>query len=247
MKRRLWFLNIVLIAILVMLGTRFRTVRDASRERAAKNLNQRVVAEKAPVLPKVPPVPPVTAANYVDVAIKMLLSRDRNPTVILDPVVPPPEKPMPPLPTAYGAMFFGEPAIILSASGKDQRSYRKGDTIGEFKLVDFDNQSIRFEWDGKTIDRRLDEIMAQPSQVAQSKAPAAGSTGGAAAPPPAKPASNVTTVGGSSSNGPGVEVGGGSKACVAGDTSPPGAVRDGYKKVEAATPFGKSCQWVPAQ
>ena len=113
MKRRLWFLNQILLALLAVIAVRFQQVRQEALERAARNLNQPIKPEPMPPLPPVTAPAPLVAANYADVAIRMLLSRDRNPAVILDPVVPPPVKPMPPLPVAYGAMFFGEPSIIL--------------------------------------------------------------------------------------------------------------------------------------
>ena len=155
MKRRLWFLNIVLVALLALIVVRFQQVRQQLQDRAARNLNQVVKPVLMPPLPATAAPAPAVAANYADVAIKMLFSRDRNPTVILDPVAPPPVKPMPPLPVAYGAMFFGEPGIILglpNAKGS-QRTYRKGEVIGDFKLVNFDNTNIAFEWDGKIVER----------------------------------------------------------------------------------------------
>ena len=42
---------------------------------------------------------------------------------------------------------------------------------------------------------------------------------------------------------PGVDVGEGLKGCQVGDSTPAGAVVDGYRKVIAQTPFGGSCRW----
>jgi hypothetical protein len=238
MKRRLWLLNLILIALLAVIAVRFQQVRQETLERAAQNLNQAVKPEQMPPLPAVAAPAPLAAVNYADVAIRMLFSRDRNPAVILDPVVPPPEKPMPPLPVAYGAMFFGEPSIILSLPNAkaSQRIYRKGEVIGEFKLVSFDAQQIVFEWDGKTIERRLDQIMAKPSDAPQE---IAAST--------AKPATTTVAPATTSSTGPGAANGDGNRACVAGDTSPAGAVVDGYRKLETTTAFGRACRWEPVK
>jgi hypothetical protein len=41
----------------------------------------------------------------------------------------------------------------------------------------------------------------------------------------------------------GKDNGGGVRMCVAGDTTPPGTVVDGYKKVETMNMFGKTCMW----
>jgi len=37
------------------------------------------------------------------------------------------------------------------------------------------------------------------------------------------------------------------RSCVAGDQSPNGAVKDGYRKVVVPGPFGPSCHWEPAK
>ena len=48
---------------------------------------------------------------------------------------------------------------------------------------------------------------------------------------------------GSASQGPGVDTGGGIRACTAGDSAAPGTVSDGYRKIVSETPFGKVCRW----
>ena len=238
MKRRLWFLNLVLIALLVVIGARFQQLRQETLQRAVQNLNQPVKPEQMPALPSVTAPAPLAAVNYADVAIRMLFSRDRNPAVILDPVIPPPVKPMPPLPVSFGAMFFGEPSIILSLPNTKgaQRIYRKGEVIGEFKLVSFDAQQIVFEWDGKTIERRLDQIMARPSDAPPESA---GTT--------ARPAATTVASSTTPATGPGPANGDGNKACVAGDATPAGVVVDGFRKVETMGAFGRACRWEPVK
>jgi hypothetical protein len=237
-KRRLWLLNIILIALLALVVVRFQQVRQQLQDRSARNLNQVVKPLPMPSLPPIAAPAPAVAANYADVAIKMLFSRDRNPTVILDPVAPPPMKPMPPLPVAYGAMFFGDPGIILglpNAKGS-QRTYRKGEVIGDFKLVNFDTTNIAFEWDGKIVERRLDEVMAKASEVPADSAPAT------TAPAPASTVASTTTA-----SGPGPMQVDGNRSCVAGDKTPSGTVADGFKKLEVFGPFGRSCRWEPVK
>jgi hypothetical protein len=235
-NRRLWFLNIVLIGLIALIVVRFQQSQQELQARAARNLNQ--VVKPAPMAP-LPPIAapaPAVAANYADVAIKMLFSRDRNPTVILDPVAAPPPKPMPPLPVAYGALFFGEPGIILAlpnAKGS-QRLYRKGEVIGEFKLVNFDNTSIAFEWDGKTVERRLDQVMAKASEVP--------------AEPAAAPAASTSTVASTANaSGPGPTRIDGTRGCISGDKSPSGTIVDGFRKHEVQGPIARFCQWEPVK
>jgi len=237
-KRRLWFLNIVLIALLALIVVRFRQMQHQLGDRAARNLHQVVKPVAMSPLPPIAALAPAVAANYADVAIKMLFSRDRNPTVILDPVAPPPVKPMPPLPVAYGAMFFGEPGIILALPNAKatQRLYRKGEAIGDFKLVNFDNTSIAFEWDGKVVERRLDQVMAKASEVPAEPA---------AANAPAAPTSTVAST--TNASGPGATRIDGTRACVPGDKTPDGTIVDGFRKHEVRGPIATFCQWEPVK
>src|SRR6478736_3060263 len=111
MTRRLMLLNLALLALLAVLVYRFREVSAASREREVRVLGQKIEARKYPPLPAAPPVKPAVGANYIDIATRMLLSKDRNPTVIIDPE-PVKEKPkMPPLPVVQGLMNFGDPGL----------------------------------------------------------------------------------------------------------------------------------------
>ena len=54
--------------------------------------------------------------------------------------------------------------------------------------------------------------------------------------PPVRPPENVRPA-------PGVDIGGGRKGCIAGDSSPTGTIVDGYKKVSYAYAFGPICYW----
>jgi hypothetical protein len=201
-----------------------------------------------------PPVKPAAAADYLEVAQKMLFSKDRNPTAAIEvPAVkpPPPEPPMPPLPNFHGMMdLFGDSVIILSV-GKDasQKSYRAGDEVGPFKLIAFDRESVTFEWRGKTVNAPVDKLVAKveppppAAAVAQQQAAAAPQVTTLA---PAAPSAAVS-LGSADGNKPppalGVDMGGGFRACATGDTTPPGTVLNGYRKVVAATLMGNSCHW----
>jgi hypothetical protein len=123
----------------------------------------------------------VAPAEYIDVAGKMLFSKDRNPTVVVEPPKPAPEPVMPALPSYHGQMAIGEPVILLSASATAaQRSYHAGDQVGDFKLVSFDENRVAFEWKGKNVERKIEEL--RPKETA---AQAGVQAGGTAAPAPA--------------------------------------------------------------
>ncbi|MEO8049465.1 MAG: hypothetical protein ABI833_03535, partial [Acidobacteriota bacterium] len=180
MNRRIVFLN---VALLALVGTLLWTLRahwiDAkARERAV--LQRKVAARPVLAPPALPAVKAVAPADYLDVASKMLFSKDRNPTVVVELPKPPPEPVMPALPSYHGQMAIGEPVILLSASASGtQRGYHAGDLVGDFKLVSFDDNRVDFEWKGKNVERKLEELRPKETAVQ------AGSQAKAAAPAPA--------------------------------------------------------------
>ena len=194
MNRRLVLLNLALLALAGALVWTLRTnwLQAKARERAVL---QRKVAAKAVLAP--PPLPTVKAvapAEYIDVAGKMLFSKDRNPTVVVEAPKPPPEPVMPALPNYHGQMAIGEPVILLSASAAAaQRSYHVGDQIGDFKLVSFDEDRVAFEWKGKNVERTLEQLKPKETATAAG-APAGGQGARAAAPAAASSAAPVRAV-----------------------------------------------------
>ena len=95
---------------------------------------------------------------------------------------------------------------------------------------------IEFEWDGKSVRRRLDALVdrsAQPPAAAAAVA-AAPSRSDTAAPAPAVAKSAL---------GPGADTGRGFKVCNPNDNMPVGTVVDGYRKMSYVTPFGNACRW----
>jgi hypothetical protein len=190
-------------------------------------------------LPPLDKIDPTSAATYLEIAAKNLFSPDRNPNVVVDPPKIEPEKPPPPFPVAHGVMMWDgvPPTIVLSEKANGtQRGYHPGDTIGPWKLVALDNSYADFEWDGKAFKKRIDELIDR-TPIAAPAAPAAPVA--AAVPKPAA-TQNLST---GQKSGPGLDVGAGQKACVAGDSDPDGTVIDGMKKVVVATPFGNNCHW----
>lgn len=185
MKNRLILLNVLLLVLIGGLAWRYRVVWREAREREQKVLRARVAVLKVTPLEPAAPYTPVAATTYIDVAQKMLFSRDRNPNVIYAPPPPAPAPPpMPGLPSFFGLMTgFGDPGIILSEKpGASQKIYRSGDKIGAFKLVEFDSVNAVFDWEGKRIERRLEDLVAKASASAAAAAPAPGGASAGAAP-----------------------------------------------------------------
>jgi hypothetical protein len=230
-------LDLALVAVLVLLGYELRRerLRAGVREQALLHASSKTPAGALAPLPK---IDPLTATSYAEVAAKNLFSKDRNPNVILDPVIPPPEKPVPPFPVARGVMLWGgvPPTIVLAdKAGGQQKGYHPGEKIGEWKVVSIDNSYVVFEWNDKQFKKRIDDLLDR-TPIVMAEAPAQAAAGPAAAKPVQSLAANATS-------GPGVEIGDGLKACVAGDTTPAGTVVNGMKKVEGQTPFGSACRW----
>ncbi len=238
MKRTLILGNVVMLLLIGL------TVRAITQRRQEAQAHERQTLAKKPevkpnlmVLPK--PPPPVTPQAYVaDTVQRFLFARDRNPNVVVK-VEPKAEPPMPPLPGLFGLMMFGEPTLLLSEKpGAPQRLYRKGDDVGPFKLIAFNDKTVTLEWNGKTIEKPLEELANQAAATAPPPAPVQA----AAAPqPPKAEVVQAATVQGQ----PGSTLSDTVRACAAGDDSPNGTLSsDGFRKTVHDSPFGAMCTWV---
>jgi len=247
-NRKLILLNLLLLALA---GWLFWTLRAKWIEMHRHEYAVLAASARARRVPEAPPMPlikPITAAEYNEVAQKTLFAKDRNPDVIVDPPPPappaPPPPPMPELPAYYGTIaLFGDPVVLLSLKNGPQKKYHAGDQVGPFQLISFDREKVVFEWDGKTVERRPDELKGK----AAAAAPAAGDDSGANEPPtrvqPVKlipdPPPNAPKL----SDKLGADNGNGVRMCVKGDTTPAGTIIDGYKKVVTMNMFGETCMW----
>ena len=198
MNRRLVLLNVALLALAGGLVWTLRTNWLAAKSRERAVLQRKVAAKPVLAPPPLPPVKAVAPAEYIDVAGKMLFSKDRNPTVVVEAPKPVPEPVMPALPNYHGQMAIGEPVILLSASANGaQRSYHAGDQVGDFKLVSFDENRAAFEWKGKNVERKLEELRPKETtaQTGTQTSPPPGVTSGrTAAPRASAPAAAATPV-----------------------------------------------------
>lgn len=236
MKGRLALVNLTLAALAVFGAWQLRVRWLDARARETALYRQQVKPPPAPPVVPIPPVQPVTAISYGDVAQKMLFSKDRNSAVEIDVV---PVKPMPPLPVAYGVMVFGEvrSAILSPRPSAAHRAFAPGEMVGEFKLVSVDPEELVFEWDGQTIVKKLEELVAKGRATGAAQAPET-----AAAPPPVPPPV-TTTVAAPVRPGPGMQMTPEMRACQPGDPTPAGTVMEGMRKFVTRTPFGEQCRW----
>jgi hypothetical protein len=236
-------LNLVLLLANAAVGWRLHEDWLAARAREQTVLHHAIRPMPAPTIspPKLPE--PVIAASYGVIAEKMLFSKDRNPTVVVE-VTPPPPKPMPPLPVLYGLMNLmdGTTAVMSEKPNTRHQGVRPGDRIGEFTLVAIDNDEITLEWDGKPVTRRVDQMIDRAAPVpgtADSVTPRSAQSASALS-AASTPSRSPTAA------GPGVDVGSPKlRACDPGDASPSGTVSQGFRKVVVPSPFGNVCRWEP--
>ncbi|MGC4053628.1 MAG: hypothetical protein QM757_30950 [Paludibaculum sp.] len=172
-------------------------------------------------------------------------------------------KPVPAFPLRYYGMmnWGGGPKVILSPNpGGTQKSYVPGDKVGEFKLVSIAQTGLVFEWDGKQLPAKYEEMRDSSGGGQQTTSSGGGQTASTSA-----SVVNVTAPSSSGSEsqvkqvtspvvnvsgptrGPGADQGGGIRGCVPGDSTPSGAIVDGYRKIVSVNPFGGGCRWERAQ
>lgn len=224
----------------VLCATVWKGVAEWNEAQAQRRSTLNVPVKTAappPVVPAPPPEIP-SAVKYDDVAKKNLFSSDRNDDIVLDPPKVVVQPSMPPLPVSTGVMKLpsGVKAFMAEKAGDSPRLVKVDDRIGEFKIVALDEQNVTFEWNGKQIQRKIDDLIDRSNRTVagNTSAPPPGPT----APPPPPPPSNP--------GGPktGVDLTPTAKACRPGDASPAGSVEDGYRKVVTQSIFGPVCRWI---
>lgn len=237
MKRKLLLANLALLALCIAGAVHLRRAWIEAHAREQAVLRKRIQPAPPSSTAPLAAIEPVKAAGYNDIAQKMLFSKDRNPTVVVEPPPPPKAVPMPALPLFHGVVDLGDgPMAILSEGPKGpHRDYQPGDQVGAFKLVAVSNEELVLEWEGQTITKQVDEILDRSTGAPPAPGPLA-ATAAAPAPPPV---TRVTTA----PAAPGSDLSAGVKACQPGDTSPAGTVADGMRKVIKSTPFGSRCFW----
>ncbi len=249
MNRKLVLLNLLLVAMLAGAGWQIRERWRQAREREQAILSQKTPPASAPAVPQTPAVSPVPASNLLDVAQKMVFSRDRNPNVVIEEKPPEPD---PAFPIIFG--FFdlgGGPTVFMTEkAGGTQKGYHVGDVIGPFKISALSATNITLQWKQKTFEKKLTDLKAKAAQQAQSpeaqtaeRPPQPGEVRANDAAEGLKRAQETM----SSSALPGLDIGASARACAPGDSASPGAVQGGFRKVVTATPFGQNCRWEPVR
>lgn len=229
MNKKLWTLNLLLLAGLALLGRQWHQNWTAARARERTVLGRPLKTTPPPEAAPSSPAAPLQAAGYLEVAQNLLFSKDRNPNVVIEAAPP---KPVPPFPRFFGVMNLGDGLMaILSDGPARQRPFRAGDKVGEFQLAEIGKDALVLEWNQKQFSKKFSELMER-EKGSPDPAPAAPVT----PPPPPQPAETRPA-------GPGIDMGAGVAACNPNDASPAGAVVDGKRKVVTDSPFGRICRW----
>ncbi|HEX8984081.1 MAG TPA: hypothetical protein VF767_01565 [Bryobacteraceae bacterium] len=241
MRKKLVLLDLALAAAAVVLALQVRDKWFEARKREQVVLGLKVQPIPPPPYAPLPLVGPLRPADYAGVVEKNLFSPDRNPTVIVEVKAPPP---MPDLPIYFGMMNLGDGPMAIMSPKPDQspREIKFGSKVGEFTLVAADAERVTLEWNGQKIEKRAAEL---GPRVAGPQPPAAAASPARATPAPQSAPMNVPA--GPVEAAPGKDTGGGYRACVKGDNSPDGTVKDGMRKVVTQSPFGAMCRWEPVK
>jgi hypothetical protein len=226
LKRTLLLWNLVLVASAAAGVAHLRREWIEARAREQAVLRKRIQPAPTPPMRPPPPTEPVGAATYSDIARVALFFADRNPIVVVEQA-PPRIIPTPVFPLLHGVLDLGDgPMAIMSEDLKGpHRAYRPGDQVGVFKLVAVSNEELVLEYGGKSITKKVDELLKRSIAALPV----------VAADPPQQLAKMLAA--------PGEEIADGTKACRPRDTSPPGTVVDGMRKVIESLPFHSTCFW----
>jgi hypothetical protein len=246
MNRRVVFIS---FALLALAGFFVWLLRAHLRDEKAHQLA--VLTRAGQKKQQLPPPPidgpqPVLAAQYLDIAQHMLFSKDRNPTEVVEVKAPPPKPPLPPLPSYFGQIRLGEPAILLCASNA-QQTYHAGDQVGDkdkYVIVSFDQEKIKLAFNDESVEKKLDDL--RPKDGSKSPCSRVAQAAPKQQPQAARPQdSSAVSLGSNEKKDEviGADYGSGFHGCVAGDNSPDGTIKDGYRKVISHTLFGQNCHW----
>lgn len=231
-----------LAALVIYAGLQLRQTRKAAKVREAATLNHPLPPAAPPPFTPLPAAPPVIAGGYSKIVQQTLFDPSRNPVVPIDLPPAPPAKPMPRLPVYHGMMNIGGITVVLSEDANSpQQGLQAGEMIGQFKLVDVNTEEITFEWEGKRVTKKLDELKEHSTEPQPAAAPIAAPPVAVRSEAPVPPPADASPL------GPGKDIGGGFRACQPNDSNPAGTVIDGYRKVVLISPFGQTCRWDPAR
>jgi len=246
LNRKLVVLDVVLAAGVVYGGFQLHSEWAAAKARQAGMPGPAPKGVPTTIVPPLKQQPSVLPSDYQKIAVNTLFDPSRSPDVVQPPPPPPPPPPAPPpLPFFHGMMDFGDPqgpiALITAADSPGHLEVHAGEMIGPFKLLSFDRQEMRLEWDGRVIHARLNAAAGDAAKDKPAAAEMVANNGVIPGQAPPQGAEQPKPQG--QELPPGQDMTDTVKACQAGDSSPAGTVNSGYRKEINMSPLGAQCLW----
>jgi hypothetical protein len=248
LNRKLLILDVVLAGSVVFAGVQLHDRWVAAKARQAQIPATSLKPAPPPPIAPLPQDPAVLPSGYKAIALNTLFDPSRNPDIPVDPPPPPPPDPVPPpMPSFHGSMDIGQgPMALLTPDGETHyQEVPLGGMIGPFKLVSFTRQEMELEWNGKILHKRKDDPKAAAAKSA-GRGPKVEplNTVGIVPGQAPDPATAPTPSNQRNELGPGDTLTDTVKACQPGDTTPAGAVADGFRKELRPMPIGgPQCVW----
>lgn len=168
MNRKLLFVNVVLLGLLILgVAELIRRIRIADER---YSMLETLPAKEAPAYPAPEAPRPVRPGEYMPVVDRLLFSEDRNPIVeVEEPPKPVVERPE--LPLLVGVMNLGEgPIAMMSAtSGGAPRPVMVGEKVGEFTFLGASGDKVVLEWAGQKIEVGESELVGAAGSAPKAK------------------------------------------------------------------------------
>src|ERR1051326_3182961 len=142
--RRIWILDLSLLALLVAMAVRFHNewiMFTAMHQTGAVEPEREVFAKSPSSLPANAPPP----SNWTDIPTHNPFSFDRTDVAILEPKAPPPPAiKLGPKPVLYGTMSIGSDvmAMVGTAKAGNQKSMRVGEVIEGWTIISIADKSM---------------------------------------------------------------------------------------------------------
>jgi hypothetical protein len=138
--RRIWILDVTLLALLIVIATRFYNewiMFSATHQAGAVGPEREQFAKLPSGVPPNSPAPP----NWTDIPTHNPFSFDRTDIAILEPKAPPappaPAVKLGPKPVLYGTMSIGSDVMAMVGTAKpgNQKSMKVGEVIDGWTIV----------------------------------------------------------------------------------------------------------------
>ena len=166
MRRKLLFLNIVLL-VMLLFGTAELVSRIYEAEERHSSVLAKTEGKDSPSLPGPEEAVRLRPANFRTIVDRLLFSPDRNPVIeVEEPEQERAERPAYPL--LVGVMDFGEgPIAMMSETARGTpRPVAVGEKVGEFTFLAVVGDRITLEWSGQKFEVGEEELTGATKEPA---------------------------------------------------------------------------------